>query len=268
MSKKTSRINRLIDIIKSKNGASVRELALLLDVSEMTIRRDLAVLEQNNIVNNVYGATIYNPDNKSDNNPTIKQEQLDLLYELTSAQAMKDTEKRKIGAFAASLIEPNDIVVIDTGSTTEMLAQSIDDQLEATILCYNANILNSLRLKENLSLIFSGGKFHHKTQMVESAEGIVLINNMRFTKAFVSAAGIHHNLGVTCAYHYEIATKKAILQSSVQKILLLDSSKFDQVKPAFFANLKDFDVIITDSSIPREWKEEIEELNIKLYIVS
>ncbi len=260
MSKKADRMNRLVDIIKSKNGASVKELATLLDVSEMTIRRDLIVLEQNNIVNNVYGAAIYNP--------AYKQEQTDSTYELSHAKNAQDLEKSKIGAFAASLIKPGDIVVIDTGSTTEMLAENIDDRLEATILCYNANILNSLREKENLSLIFSGGRYHAKTQMVESAEGIELIQSMRFTRSFISAAGIHHNLGVTCVYHYEIPTKKAIMQSSVEKILLLDSSKFDQVKPAYFANLEDFDVIITDESITEEWKREIEELKIKLYTVS
>lgn len=260
MGKKTDRINQLIEIIRTKNGASIKELASLLDVSEMTIRRDLAVLEKNNIVNNVYGAAIYNPVNK--------QTQLDSNYELSSAQTTQDSEKRKIGAFAASLIEPKDIVVIDTGSTTEMLAQSIDDNLEATILCYNSNIFNSLKMKENLSLLFSGGRYHPKTQMVESAEGISLITSMRFTKAFVSAAGIHLNLGVTCAYPYEVPTKKAILQSSVQKILLLDSSKFDEVKPAYFADLKDFDTIITDDSLPEEWKQEIEKMNIKLHTVS
>ena len=260
MSKKADRMNQLIDIIKSKNGASVKELAALLGVSEMTIRRDLVVLEQNNIVNNVYGAAIYNP--------SYKQEQSDSSYEVTNAKNTQDLEKSKIGAFAASLIEPGDMVVIDTGSTTEMLAENIDDNLDATILCYNANILNSLRLKENLSLIFSGGRYHPKTQMVESAEGIELIQSMRFTKAFVSAAGIHHNLGVTCVYHYEIPTKKAIMQSSLEKILILDSTKFDQVKPAYFANPEDFDVIITDSSIPEEWRKEIERLKIKLYTVS
>jgi DeoR family transcriptional regulator, deoxyribose operon repressor len=260
MSKKADRRNLLIDIIKSKNGASVKELATLLSVSEMTIRRDLIVLEQNNIVNNVYGAAIYNP--------AYKQEQTDSSYELSNAKNTQDLEKSKIGVYAASLIEPGDIVVIDTGSTTEMLAENMDAHLEATVLCYNANILNSLRLKENLSLIFSGGRYHAKTQMVESAEGIELIQSMRFTKAFISAAGIHHNLGVTCVYHYEIPTKKAIMQSSVEKILLLDSSKFDQVKPAYFANLEDFDLIITDSSIPEEWKKEIEALKIKLYLVS
>ena len=259
MSKKTDRINRLVEIIRSKNGASVKELAKLLDVSEMTIRRDLAILEKDNIINNVYGAAIYNPANK--------QASINFSYELTDAQTTQDREKQKIGAFAASLVDSNDIIVIDTGSTTEMLAQSIDDHLRATILCYNANILNSLRAKENLSLIFSGGKFHPKTQMVESAEGNALISSMRFTKAFISAAGVHNNLGVTCAYHYEISTKKAIMQSSVQKILLIDSSKFNQVKPAYFADITDFDVIITDSAIPMDWKTEIEALNIQLYVV-
>lgn len=259
MSKKNDRLNRLIDIIKSKNGASIKELATLLDVSEMTIRRDLTILGDNSIVNNVYGAAIYNPENKLDH--------FEFSYEVTSEQIKQDREKSKIGAYAASLIMPNDIVVIDTGTTTEMLATHIPDDLNATVLCYNANILNSLRNKENLTLLFSGGRYHPKTQMVEGQEGISLINSIRFNKAFISAAGIHKSLGATCVYHYEIPAKKAIMQSSLEKILLLDSYKFGQVKPAFFANLEDFDMIITDNSLSDEWKKEIDDLHIKLIIV-
>jgi DeoR family deoxyribose operon repressor len=258
MSKKIDRRNQLIDIIRAKNGASIKELASLLDVSEMTIRRDLAVLEEDNIVNNVYGAAIFNPDKKID---TMDN------YELSTAQTRQDFEKNKIGAFAASLIEPRDIIVIDTGTTTENLAKHIDDTLEATALCYNVNILNYLRAKENLTIFIGGGRYHTRTQMVESAEGISLINSMRFTKAFISAAGVHQNLGVTCAYAYEVPTKKAILKSSVEKILLIDSSKFGKVKTAYFADLSDFDIIITDDSLPTEWREEIERLQIKLYLV-
>ncbi len=257
MGKKEDRRIQLIEIIKSKNGASVKELASLLDVSEMTIRRDLDILEQDHIVTNVYGAAIYNPATKEQND----------LYELSHAKSSQDHEKKSIGSFAASFIKPGDIIVIDTGSTTEMLAEHIDDNLEATILCYNANILNSLRSKENLSLIFSGGHYHPKTQMVESAEGIDLIHSMRFTKAFISAAGVHKSLGVTCVYHYEIPTKKAIMNSSVEKILLLDSSKFDQVKPAYFANLEDFDIVITDEGLSKEWEEELKAKNITIYTV-
>ncbi len=339
MSKKTDRLSRLIDIIKTKNGATVKELAALLDVSEMTIRRDLAVLEQNSIVNNVYGAAIYNPsydslsENQKENEDIItspkgiasrkniayqkdiaSRKRTDLqkepasgkgfaswteaalqkdvsiqgaitlqkenafpkennpkennpLYELNHAKNTQDTEKKSIGAFAASYINDGDIIVIDTGSTTEMLAENIPDDLEATILCYNANILNSLRLKEKLTLIFSGGKYHPTTQMVESPQGVELIKSMRFTKAFISAAGIHAGLGVTCVFDYEVATKKAIMDSSVEKILLFDSSKFNQVKPAYFGDITDFDVIITDNDISDEWRELINALNIKLYTV-
>jgi DeoR family deoxyribose operon repressor len=58
------------------------------------------------------------------------------------------------------------------------------------------------------------------------------------------------------------------MQSSLKKILLIDSSKFDQVKPAYFADINDFDIIITDSSVSETWREEIERLNIQLYIVN
>lgn len=258
MSKKEDRINKLVEIIKAKNGASIKDLATLLEVSEMTIRRDLAILEENNIVNNVYGAAIYNPDKKIDSTEN---------YEITSAQIKQNFEKDKIGAFAASLIEPKDIIAIDTGSTTEMLARHISNETDATILCYNLNILDYIRDNKNLSIHIAGGQYHPNTQMLESVEGISLINTMRFTKAFISAAGLHHNLGVTCACAYEVATKKAVLKSSVEKLLLIDSSKFDVVKPAYFADLTDFTAIITDSSIPLDWKEEIEKLNIKLYVV-
>ncbi|MDU5176048.1 DeoR family transcriptional regulator, partial [Clostridium sp.] len=63
MSKKLQRANKIIDILKEKNGATVKELSLTLGVSEMTIRRDLEILKSNNIINNVYGAAIYNPSN-------------------------------------------------------------------------------------------------------------------------------------------------------------------------------------------------------------
>lgn len=259
MSKKNDRLNNLIDIIRTKNGASIKELANILSVSEMTIRRDLAILEKESIVHSVYGAAIYNPDHKYSS--------LDFSYEVSSEKTKKDNEKTSIGAFAASLIQPGDLIVIDTGSTTEMLATSIPSDMNATVLCYNANILNSLRTNENLSLLFSGGTYHPNTQMVESQEGISLIKSMRFNKAFISAAGMHSTLGVTCVYPYEVATKKAIMESSLEKILLIDSTKFGQVKPAFFANIQDFDVIITDTNIPNDWINEINRYELTLIMV-
>lgn len=258
MKKKYERINQLLEIIKSKNSISVKDLASQLEVSEMTIRRDIEVLKSKGYVSTLYGAVIYTGStafNLSDS------------YHLQDAKDSHNKEKARIGAFAASMVENDDILIIDTGSTTESLAGSLNPELDITVLCYNHNILNILLEKPNINIIFSGGYYHPNTQMFESREGLSLIKRTRATKVFISAAGIHKSLGVTCANNYEIATKHAIFNSSVKKILLADSSKFSVVKSAWFAELNDFDMIITDSGISKEWTEYISDLNIPLHVV-
>ncbi|SFC28020.1 DeoR/GlpR family DNA-binding transcription regulator [Clostridium uliginosum] len=259
MSKKLERTNKIIEILKEKNGASIKELASTLGVSEMTIRRDLNVLKSNNIVNNVYGATIYNPLNSI--------QKLDNFYDITNEVVIQEGEKCKIGKVAETLIQTDDIIIIDTGTTTEKLAQNISNDMNLTALFYNTNILMALKGKDNIKLIFAGGYFHPNTQMFESSEGISLIENTRATKVFVSAAGIHEQLGVTCSNNYEVPTKRAIIGSSVEKILLVDSQKFGIVKSSYFADLNEFDVIITDNGISKEWIDRIKNLEIRLIIV-
>ncbi|WP_294377454.1 DeoR/GlpR family DNA-binding transcription regulator [uncultured Clostridium sp.] len=258
MNKKLNRTNAIINILKEKNGASVKELALTLDVSEMTIRRDLEILKSNNIITNVYGAAIYNPANNI--------EKLESFYDIKNEGIRCEKEKIKIGKAAARLISSDDIIIIDTGTTTEKLAKFIDNNLKISALIYNTNILMALSKKKNINLIFSGGYFHPNTMMFESEEGISLIKKTRATKVFVSAAGIHENLGITCSNNYEVLTKQAIIKSSVKKILLADSKKFDIVKSSYFAELTDFDVIITDNKITPRWQKKITDLGIELII--
>lgn len=258
MNKKIQRANKIIEILKENNGATVKYLASTLGVSEMTIRRDLDVLKSNNIVKNVYGATIYNPSNNI--------QELGPSYDIVNEIIKHKNEKSKIGKAAAKLIKENDTIIIDTGTTTANLAENIDNDLNLTVLCYNINILNALRNKKGINLIFSGGYFHPNTQMFESPEGISLIQKTRATKVFVSAAGIHEQLGVTCSENYEVLTKRAIIESSVEKILLVDSEKFDTVKSSYFADLDDFDIIVTDKNLPQKWIDYINNHNIELIL--
>lgn len=252
-------MNQMISILRERNGSTVKELAECFQVSEMTIRRDLSVLDSKNIVNNVFGATIYNPGNTLDS--------LEKDYSLDKACITMDSEKTKIGQKAASLIAENEIVIIDTGSTTEKLANAIPFELKASIYCYNLNIMNILAGKKNLNLSCAGGHYHANTQMMESKEGISFIHSMRANKAFISAAGIHESLGVTCATSYESPTKQAVISSAAENILLADSSKFDVIKASYFAPITQFDLIITDQGIPMRWKELIQSAGIQLMIV-
>jgi len=102
--------------------------------------------------------------------------------------------------------------------------------------------------------------------MFESPESLEMIRNFRATKAFVSASGVNSQFGVTCMNSYERETKKAVLLSSLRKILLVDSSKFGVIRSDYFARLSDFDEIVTDAGIPSEYSELIKDLGIVLRI--
>ena len=254
MNKKIIRMNQILEILKTKNGDSIKELATCFNVSEMTIRRDVDVLCEKGLVTILYGAVIMNPENSKS-------------YHLTSALTSYDSEKDKIGKFAASLLVPSDVLIIDTGSTTEFIAKHLPSHLPLTVLCYNYNILSYLLNKPNIKLIFPGGFYHPDTQMFESNESRTFIHNIRATKTFVSAAGVHESMGITCVNGYEVDTKKEVMNSGFERILTVDSSKFSVIQSAYFAGLEQFNAIITDSNIPKKWIHVIRDMGITLYIV-
>ena len=190
LSKKDERLNRLIEILEQQNGVSIRELTVMLDVSEMTVRRDLETLKARNVILDIPGAAVLNPQRKSG----MDEE----YYHLSAATRTHKKEKERIGRYAASLIQPEDCVIIDNGSTVEYLADNIPRDIQLTIVTYNLNILNKIYTNPNISIIFGGGYFHPDTMSFEAQESIQMIENVRATKVFVSAAGVHDQMGVTC----------------------------------------------------------------------
>lgn len=259
MGKKDDRIKRLVDILHVRSYVSIKELSQLLDVSEMTVRRDIKILEANEITENVAGMTVYNPAHLG-----IRDHQ---SYNLVAEEKKQNTQKDAIGRYAASMVEAGDIVVIDTGTTTVRIVPHLPGNLGLTVLCYNINVLMELRRKPGVKMIFSGGYYQDNTQMFTCEEGVQFIQGVRAQKVFLSAAGVHQRLGITCANNYEVPTKKAILKSSLRKILVADSSKFGAVRSSYFCNLDEIDDIVTDSSLTEDWRGILAEMGIKLHIV-
>jgi DeoR family deoxyribose operon repressor len=241
MDKKQKRHNDLLSLVNTKERISIKELAGIYGVSELTIRRDIQVLEQQGVVQNIRGIVFANEPDRENK-----------IYNLNSAGSKNFSTKNVIGLYAAKLIENDDIVIIDNGTTTERLAAHFPEDINATVLCYNINILNHLYMKPNISLIFGGGYFHPQTLMFESKESLELIRRTRAKKVFVSAAGVHNTLGVTCTSTYELESKREILKASMEKILLVDSSKFGQIHKNFICEFSMFDRIITDNKLKND----------------
>jgi DeoR family deoxyribose operon repressor len=252
---KNQRIKYIINTLQTKNAVSIKELSKKLDVSEMTIRRDLEVLSSDGIVELIPGGAILKPHSNQER------------YLITHAETEQTREKIRIAKYAASLIEPDDTIILDVGSTTEYIAKFIPEGISVTVLCYVLNVLIEVHHKKNCYPIFAGGYFHENTLMFESLDGINFIKKIRADKAFISAAGVSDTLGVTCAHPYEIETKKASIQSAKTKILVADSTKFGKIKVGYFADLQNFDMIITDNGIAKEEQKKLKKQGIPVQYV-
>ena len=118
-----------------------------------------------------------------------------------------------------------------------------------------------------MKLILSGGILEHDSNIFYSEESANFISRFRADKVFLSAGGVHLDMGITTYFYYEIAIKKAMIKSAKNRILVTDSSKFNKISTIFFANIEEIDTIITDDGISDEYREIIELKGIKIYIV-
>lgn len=258
MSKSSIRISQIETIIQERHSIQVKELSGLLHVSEMTIRRDLeALTSSNKYIHNIRGLLVY--DTTQSIGPST--------YDFSNAKDSNLSNKILIGQKAASMVEDNDVIIIDLGSTTEHLARALNSSLNVTVICVSYNVLSPLTTKGNLNIHCPGGFFHPDTQMFESAESLSFLKNIRAKKLFASAAGIHRDLGVTCAYNYEAATKKALIQASAERILLADSLKFDKVRTTFISDIESYHTIITDQGLTDEWEDFLTGKGIQVFKV-
>lgn len=254
---KTGRKETIIELLRYKNGLPVRIIAEKLGVSHMTVRRDLEELASEGRVRLIHGGVLLNPRlNHGSERP----------YSLGEAGGENAAVKARIGRRAAELIKPNETLIIDSGSTTEYLADCLPDDRDLTVIGYSLNIISRTARMSRVRSIFAGGLLHANTLMFESPEGLALIRRYRAGKAFISAAGVSPELGVTCRNGYERETKITVIDSSVQKILLADSSKFGVVRSDYFADIGCFDIIVTDFGLDESVAEDLRSRGIEVIL--
>lgn len=256
---KEIRFVKILELLRLENGLPVHVLAKQLGVSHMTIRRDLEIMAAEGSVRRIYGGVILTEPPAG--------ESPDPGYSLHTAGTRHVSEKRAIGERAAALIRDEDTLIIDSGSTTEFLARHVPDDLRLTILSYALNIISEVARMENVRSLFAGGRLHPNLLMFESPEGLALIRRYRAKRAFLSAAGVSADMGITCRNGYERETKRAVLESSAQRVLLADSSKFGAISSEYFADLDDFDVVISDEGVTEEQRTTITDAGIELILV-
>lgn len=250
------RLRKIENMLNHQLEVSVRELAETLQVSDMTVRRDLDALEEQGIIRRTHGGAVLLDPSLNARDPYILGE-----------QTTKNTrEKNLIGIKAASLVQAQETIFLDSGTTTPFIGKHLDPELPLTVLCYT--ITNALEFypRNNANLILLGGFFHRDSNIFHSVENRALISRTRADKAFISTGGLDPELGLTTYFYYEAEIKREMIRAARQIILVSDSTKFGKISVTHFAGLDEVDTIITDEGISEEHREIIAERGIELII--
>ena len=250
---KEKRHSVIIDLLLKRGSVLVTDLVEKLNVSSVTIRKDLTELEKLGKLYRSHGkAILINPyiNNRSVNDK-----------EKISPEA-----KRAIGHEAARLIDRNDSIIIASGSTVHALARCIQPIHRLTVVSASLVVSEILALNENIDIIQLGGMLRHSSLSVVGQYSEQILHNFSFSKLFLGVDGIDFDYGITTTDMREAELNKKMMAAAQKTIVLADSSKFGRRGFAKISNMEDVDVIITDPAITSQNVRAIEELGIDLII--
>ncbi|ASJ74411.1 DeoR/GlpR family DNA-binding transcription regulator [Granulosicoccus antarcticus] len=232
-SRKQKRLSQLLDLISEQSSMHIRDAAEVLDVSEMTIRRDIR--DNPDKFGHLGGHIV--PANKLSHRAS---------YDLGIETDIHDQEKRQACQQCLPFAITEDIIFVDCGTTLVHLMDLLPHDLEISIVCHALNIADRAVRKSNVNLILMGGQYHSPTSSFHGLGAEAMFQRLGISTGFFSAAGIHPLHGATCTHFNEVAVKQAAMNSTTRRILVADSSKIGKVSPARYASIEDFDLILTE----------------------
>ena len=235
---RAARWSRLQQLVTRQGALPLAEAAAALAVSAMTIRRDLA--EPGAPLACLGGYVV----------ASLLPAPIASRYTLELERDQHADAKRLACRRAAALVQPNDSLFIDCGTTMVHLAEALPPDIALNVVCYSLNIANVLSRRPQTQLMLLGGLYHPSAATFASDEGIAYLQRLGVDKAFISAAGVHGVRGASCANFHEVPVKRAAIDSAAEAILVVDDSKLGRLRPAFIAPLQSFSRIIVGGAPP------------------
>lgn len=239
---------RILALLQTQRAVRVDDLCTSLGVSPATARRDLGELSAQGRIRKVHGGAI----------PLAGH----LAEPLFADKAMDaSAAKLAIAKAARAMIEPNDCIYLDGGSTVLALAELLTDAQPLTV------VTNSLRVAMALAsagprLILVGGDLRKLSQTFVGPLTQPLIEQLHVDKTFMGTLGLSMEAGMTTTDPAEAFTKRLVMQRAAQVVLLADSTKFGKVAFAQVGPWKQIDTLITDAGLSREDERRIAKLGV------
>ncbi len=243
----------ILDHIVKDGFVKVSELAESLGVTQTTIRKDLNYLEAQGVLQRAHGSAI-----------PPSQQIMDI--NLSAKKLINYEAKQKIAEKAASFIKSDDSILIASGSTITLFAEALKPKGRLNVVSISVNISAHLGDIPGITVMQVGGILYGNTLSVLGAEASSTIENLFCSKVFFGIDGLDLDYGITCGTGEEASITQKMIQSAQTSIVLADSSKLGKRGFARICELGDIDILITDSGMPMETRQRIENMGVQLII--
>ena len=263
MSKSYTQFERrkyILDELDSYNRVMVNDLAKMLNVTRETIRRDLDSLHQEGRLTKIHGGAMKKNDRT-----------IELFFNKRRNENIE--EKRKIGMAAGELVEDNDIIAIEVGTTTMQILDYIHNKKNITIVTNSIPAINKIiELQEqydsfDCKLIVVGGMLNRHSLALAGDMTLNFLDYFTVNKLIASCDGISLEKELTCTYIEDAQIFNQLKKNAGQVVMMVDESKFNLRKLYKSGSFDDIDILVTDAKLDDDWKNSLEAKGIETILV-
>ncbi len=231
------RQDRIAEEVDSAGFVRVTDLADRFGVSVVTVRSDLGSLEAHGRLRRVRGGAV--PAGALRHEPPLEQ-----------AAREHEDQKAAIAAYAASLVQPGQVVILDVGSTTTAIALELvarRDLYDVTIVTSGLNVALALEpASDRISVLVTGGMVRPLQHSLVNPFGSLSLEQISAHIAFIGCNGVDAERGVTNLNFAEAEVKKAMISAAREVVVVADGSKIGVVEAARVCSISEVDLVITD----------------------
>ncbi|HKJ99365.1 MAG TPA: DeoR/GlpR family DNA-binding transcription regulator [Desulfotignum sp.] len=246
------RQTRIQNLITEKGVVKVLDLSRMFNVTELTIRRDLDVLEKQGILDRTHGGAILRHRMKTEP-----------LY--TEKDQINRLEKEAIGKKVNELVEQGDTLLVNTGSTTSQVLRHLGGN-HLRVITSNANALLEVT-DPDIELILTGGVFRRQSNSLIGSLAHSILAQICGSKAIIGVDGLSIKFGLTTPIQQEAEVTRLMIERTQGPVVVVaDHSKIGVVSNFVTAPIKKINILVTDAGIKPDFKKMLQEMGIKVII--
>ena len=236
------RDEQILALLQKKKAFTVYELAQTLFVSESTIRRDLARMEQKGLITRTFGGALLK------SNPIIE----DTSFFLREKESLQ--EKRALVKEATKYIQSNTAIFVDSSTTCLQMVSLLNDFVNLLIVTNGLVIANEIVSKTKHRVSLLGGEVQPSTNSVLGTKAENMAKTYHASLAIMSTSGVDLSFGLSEQTEQQAALKNIMRQNSDMTIVLADAKKIGKKSLAKTCDLKDIDVLITTGALSEAYQ--------------